>query len=336
MEKILTMHQAIEDLRNSPFVKEKYLGDHISSFNFTRDAFKHNEWNDETIKARGLFIDTRYEVVKARSYDKFFAIGERTETKLDYLKREFNYPVDVYIKENGYLGICSWSDDGNLFCASKSTTEGPYAQRFREILTETLGDKVQAFNDALRCEDMTAVFEVIDPENDSHIIKYNKPQVIFLDLIWNNFMEGEWDDFGCKSYEVLEWWAMKYGLPLKRKTCCLNNANEFEKWYEEVTEIDYCYHGEYVEGFVLRDIDNRMVKVKTDYYNFWKSVRGLVPVIRKGGNINLKWIDTFKHPEIFEIMVTINKWAKWYYDKYGEDISVITIRKLWEGVIWSL
>ena len=327
----MTMHQIIEELRKSPLVKEKQVDENISSFNFTRKAFQKKEWNDMTVRARGLFIDTKNERVKARSYDKFFAIGERSETELNYIMDHFTYPIDVYIKENGYLGICSWNIDRTLFTASKSSIDGPYAERFRKILLNTLGNKSQDFCEYLRQENLSAVFEVIDPENDVHIIEYDTPQVILLDLIYNNFMEedGVWDSFWCKTYTIVKMAAMRFGFKCKRKVCQLWSAAELDVWYNEVIAPEYKYKGEYIEGFVLQDLYCRMVKVKTDYYNYWKCLRNAIPAARKGTVFNYKYIDTRIHPYMWNVLALIAKVAPQYYKEHGEDIDIITIRKMY-------
>lgn len=67
----------VSEIRNNPFVKEKELGDGISSFNFTRQAFYDGHWDEQTVKARGLFIDTVNNKVVCRGYPKFFRYGEQ-------------------------------------------------------------------------------------------------------------------------------------------------------------------------------------------------------------------------------------------------------------------
>ena len=62
-------------LRSNPLITEKKF-DNISSFNFTRDAFERKEWNEQTITARGLYIDTAKAKVVCRGYPKFFSITE--------------------------------------------------------------------------------------------------------------------------------------------------------------------------------------------------------------------------------------------------------------------
>lgn len=322
--------QTIEQLRQSPYVYEKELDNGISSFNFTRNAFWKKHWTNVSIKARGLFIDTINNRVKARSYDKFFHVGERRETELDAIdKWREGYFVDVYVKENGYLGICSWEEDGTLFCASKSTNEGWYAERFREILINTLGDKVFKFNEALRKENLSAVFEVIDPENDAHIIEYDKPQVILLDLIYNEFEPGDFS-FLNKSYEVLEWWGILYGLSIKEYVTSLWSYEKIIEFYNKVTAPGYKYNGRYVEGFVIEGIDGQHAKIKTEYYTFWKQMRNAITCARKGKEYISRGFEVEDHPEFDALMNYINHIASAYYNIYGKDINVIDLRKGFE------
>lgn len=62
-------------MRQNKFIQEKQFGN-ISSFNFTRDAFYDKVWNDQTVKARGLYIDTDRMEVICRGFPKFFSVSE--------------------------------------------------------------------------------------------------------------------------------------------------------------------------------------------------------------------------------------------------------------------
>lgn len=323
------LENILNGLRDSPYVREKKFENGISSFNFTRKAFQDKCWTNMSIKARGLFIDTINMRIKARSYDKFFTVDERRETEWQHIKEEWTYPITAYVKENGYLGICSWNIDRTLFCASKSSIDGIYAERFREILEQTLGYKTQDFCERLRRENLSAIFEVIDPENDRHIIEYDKPQVILLDLVYNEWEPGDLE-FLNKSYEVLQIWGAVFNLPIKRKVQTFWSAEALENFYQEVTSVDYKYHNEYIEGFVLEDSDMRHVKIKTDFYNYWKCLRSAIPAARKGTAFNYSRIDTNKHPYMWNVLALIAREAPAYYDLYEEDINIIDIRNKYE------
>ena len=49
--------EVVDQMRQNKYIYEKKYGD-ISSFNFTSEAFYDKKWNEQTIKARGLFINT--------------------------------------------------------------------------------------------------------------------------------------------------------------------------------------------------------------------------------------------------------------------------------------
>ena len=266
-----TTREAIESLRHNRYIQEKNLGNGISSFNFTRDAFNKGNWNKQTILARGLFIDTINEKIMARSYEKFFRVNEVRSTELAALKDKFVFPVRAYKKENGFLAIVSYDyNKDDLFIASKSTNQGPYVEYikkqlepYREKLLDYLkGNYESGVSDSL-------VFECIDVENDPHIIEYKESTIVLLDSIYNN-LEYETDD-----YTQLQAIANYIGCPVKELAYELKNWDEFKALYNQVVEEEYKYKGEYIEGYVFVDANGFMTKVKSGFYNEWKKLRGV-------------------------------------------------------------
>ena len=346
----------VEALRANRNIKEKKLEGHISSFNFTREAFAKKRWDSQTTHARGLFIDTENMRVKARSYDKFFAIGERDETRLETLAKTLDFPVVAYAKENGYLGICS-HNSSNLFCASKSTNEGMFATRFETILHDTLKDKTEEFARYLEENDLSAVFEVIDPENDYHMVRYTRPVVILLTLIKNQM------HFEQLPYDNVVDIANRFGLEVKSKAYVIKNANELMDWYSTVKRYDYLYngykgdgygnadgdldHGYHIEGFVLEDSSNNMVKVKSDWYQFWKFFRGVArDVSRKGSSAKINRSDYIKEMNGTPDADAIYAFIKEYLDAknrnrekdtieldFNGNPNIIKIRQIWETLL---
>lgn len=57
-------------LRRNKYIREKKFSN-ISSFNYTDQAFHNRVWDEQTTKARGLYLDTVKGKVVARAYDKF-------------------------------------------------------------------------------------------------------------------------------------------------------------------------------------------------------------------------------------------------------------------------
>ena len=120
-DSIKSVGDTIIALRQSKYIQEKQYGN-ISSFNFTKTAFYDKAWDEQTIRARGLYINIPKQKVVARAYNKFFNINERSDTKLDMLQYRMKFPVTAYVKENGFLGIVSYNDeDDSLFVTTKSS-----------------------------------------------------------------------------------------------------------------------------------------------------------------------------------------------------------------------
>ncbi len=267
-----TVEDAITYLRNNKFVNEKQLGDNISSFNFSREAFLKGNWNNQTILARGLFVDTTNNNIIARSYEKFFRINELRSTELSSLKERLQFPVKAYVKENGFLAIVSYNyKTDDLFIASKSTNKGDYVDYIKAQLAPYY-DKIlgQLKYFYYSNQPLSLVFECVDIENDPHIIKYNNSKLVLLDAIYNTL------EFKTVPYETLVRFAnTEIGCPVKELAYELKNWDEFRNLYVETQDENYKYNGEYIEGFVFEDSTGFMTKCKTEYYNFWKHMRSV-------------------------------------------------------------
>lgn len=265
----------LEKLRADKFVQEKDLGNDVSSFNFTREAFYESNWNTQTILARGLFLNNKTGDVVARSYEKFFKINETRQTELASLKERLVFPVNAYLKENGFLGIVSYLKN-DLFVASKSTNKGDYVEYFK-ILLEPYREKLLELFRNKTLENVSLVFEVIDIDNDPHIIKYNKSQIVLLDIIENNI---EFKKFDYKKVQKI---AEEIGCKSKELAYTLNDWNEFRNLYLATQDYEYKYNDNFIEGFVFEDSSGFMVKVKTEYYNEWKKLRTVSTMVLKCG-----------------------------------------------------
>lgn len=256
----------IEQLRSSDDIKETVLDNNISSFNFTRKAFYKKNWNDLTCKARGLFVDTIKNKVVARGYEKFFNVNERRETQLEHLLVKFkDKKITCYKKENGYLGIMSFVN-GELFIASKSTNKGDFADWFRNIYESSDINK-QQLEYFLEKNDVSLTFEVIDIDNDPHIIEYEKSKIVLLDIIHNDY------EFKREPYEKVLELSKLINCECKTIYKEFNDVREFHKWYIDETDEDNLSK-EDIEGVVI-ECDGIMTKLKFPYYNFWKFMRSL-------------------------------------------------------------
>jgi len=265
-----TVGDVILELRKNRYIQEKRYGD-ISSFNFTKTAFYDRVWDEQTTKARGLYINVPKQKVVARAYDKFFNINERPETKFDMLQNKLAFPVTTYVKENGFLGIVSYNPDSDdLFVTTKSNPEGEFAVWLREMLYDKVpADAVNAMKLFAKENDVSFVFECVDMKHDPHIIEYPESQLYLLDIVYNDITYRKYD------YDSMCDVAKRFGLLHKEKADVIETWQDFFDWYYAVTDEDYKYNGRHIEGFVIEDANGYMVKIKLRYYNFWKFMRGV-------------------------------------------------------------
>lgn len=257
-------------LRSNRYIQEKKFGN-ISSFNFTNKAFYDKVWDEQTTKARGLYLDTMKGKVAARAYDKFFNVNERPETKFDMLQYKLQFPVTAYVKENGFLGIVSYNEyEDDLFVASKSTIDSQFAQWFREMLYEKVSaENIEKMKEFIKEHNVSFVFECVDMKNDPHIIEYPNSELFLLDIVQNDM------DFAKYEYDTMVDIANQFGLTPKEKAFEIATWQEFFDWYYDILEEDYEYNGRKIEGFVIEDSVGYMTKLKLAYYNFWKFMRSI-------------------------------------------------------------
>lgn len=294
----ITVDRFVEECRSSGFIREKSFGE-ISSFNFIRQAFYGRVWNHVTQKARGLYINTSSCEIVARGFDKFFNIGELPGTEPADLAGRMRFPVEVFRKENGFLGLVGYDRQSNeLIVTSKSDLTGPFARLVRENLEQQAGpDGMLAIEDYVKEHRCTLALEVCDICRDPHIIEYAQSGVFLLGVIANDLT------FSMQPYDQLCQTASALSLPCKTRLAVLHTPEQFLEWLEQ----DY---GE-IEGFVFQDADGFMVKYKTPFYQYWKHKRSLIQSDGKGARNRLD-----------------RAFLRWYRsrpDLKGKDI--ITLRK---------
>ena len=267
----------IDAMRHNKYIVEKKFGN-ISSFNFTRDAFYDRQWNEQTTKARGLFINTQEGTVVARSYVKFFNVNERPETRYDMLRHKLRFPVTAYVKENGFLGMVSYDKEkDDFFISSKSTPEGPFAEYLRAMFRNQV-QKPEELLAFIKEQNVTFVFECVDMVNDPHIIKYDHSHLFLLDIVKNDI------NFEKLPYSDVQEIGKRFGLEVKTKAITLENWDEFSSWYNDVNEDDYLFNGHEIEGFVVEDSVGYMIKIKLAYYRLWKHMRTVAQETLRSGN----------------------------------------------------
>lgn len=311
---------ALIELRHNKYVTEKQFGN-ISSFNFSPTAFQKNIWDEQTTKARGLFLDTEKFKVVARSYEKFFSINQREETKFDALQRTLQFPVAAYVKENGFLGIVSWNEyTDDLFITSKSDPEGEFSEWLRDMIYKKISEEnLDKMKKYIKDNDVSFVFECCNMEHDPHIIDYSESKLVLLDIVYNTL------EFQKYNYEDMAHVGRDLGLTIKKQAYELSTWQEFYDWYFEVLEEDYEYRDDKIEGFVIEDANGYMVKLKLTYYNFWKFMRGIAHETLKKGYTNRTSLLTTPVANEFYV------WCKKQFENGKADElprNIVTLRKM--------
>lgn len=309
--------QFVLELRKSSDIVEKTLANGISSFNFKRDVFFSDKWNNLNKIARGLFINSDCKIV-ARSYEKFFNFEEGNKNTLEYLKNNLEFPVAAYKKYNGFLGLMSYDHNLNdLHFFSKSTDESDFAKWFKDIAIKQFNraGTLNEITEYLKNNNVTMVFEVIDPENDPHIIEYKYKRVWLLDIIDNTIA------FHKKSYNELCEIAKDFKMNVKSQMITFGNFEKLAIYLNDDCKSIFLVTP--IEGVVFEDVNGYMFKYKTAFYNFWKKMRGVKMQIQKGNPYGYQKLDELGK-EVGTFMV------RKYTQEQLTNLSIIDVRNDFE------
>lgn len=249
--------------RNNKYVNETRFGD-ISSFQFSKEAFYEGNWDKIVNKARGLFINTKTNKIVARSYDKFFLLGQYDYCTLD----KFTPPFTVYKKYDGFLGIIGYDEESDsiLYCSKSTLTPyGDYANLFKSKIKPLIKDE-----EALKCflyeRNCSLVFECIAPKEDEHIIKYDSDKIILLDVVDNNIKYRKYEYANYTYFKAEELFD---GIDIKEKLGTY-----------PLLDIHYLKNFD-GEGWVIEDKYGNMFKLKTYKYEVGKILRNIKDTYKK-------------------------------------------------------
>lgn len=265
----------VERLRADKNIRENRMGIY-SSFNFKNKVFYDKSWNELRETARGLFINNMTNEVVARGWKKYFNLHERTETQLSHLKENLVFPCKAYHKYNGFLGLLGYDSQMKqlLFC-TKSSTNNDFSANFERIFRMYYEENIDEITKYLAENNKCMAFEVIDPVNDPHIVKYHVEQVVLLDIFDRSFTMNK-----LPHLELSEI-ADKFTLTSKWMNSFFNSWDSLESWIR-FTENNF---ENLSEGYVIEDSSGFAFKLKTPYYNFWKKMRGMLFDLAKGRQV---------------------------------------------------
>lgn len=314
-----TANELINEMIRHQFITVKECEHNLISLNFNREAFNKKKWNDLTIKARGLFVDKDSGEVKIRSYNKFFNFGER-HVNLGYLKKYATYPIKAFKKYNGFLGLASVVNN-EVVLTSKSVTSGKYKDIFQDIWDKVENEVRELLKQTMIENNCTAVFEVVSPEYDPHIIKYDKEHLYLLDFIENK-LDLDTHNIDLEFSENLMK-KVEFSSDLLTKKEELTRLENYDELYNFLAEKEKSL--EEFEGYVLCDNSGFMFKFKLPYYNLWKTRRAWLERYRsalvKGKKVEVTEKDEHRHFKKF--LLKLGK------DKLQE-LSIIDARELYE------
>lgn len=261
-----------EDIKNvlshSKYIRKSNMGK-LTAYNFTNEAFTASVWTTFTMSARGLILKENGDIF-ARGYNKFFNIGENDATSLDNIKKNLAYPVTAATKANGYLGVMTGDGDNLSFFSKSGVTD--YSRLFSRMFYDQLKKNgniknIGKIKDLLANNNLSVAIEVINVEEDKHIVKYPESKLVILDVIYNKYSLEFDDDIKSQLIELT-------GFEPPKSTV-INNEEEFDIFYSNATvEVN-------TEGYVFKDSSNYMFKLKNSDYLKIKSLRGLLSILMR-------------------------------------------------------
>ena len=188
-----------QQLINEDHVRQQPLTDGIIANNFDRQAFRKDIWNDMTLRARGLF--TRGNDIVGRGFNKFFQIDQFPTETLDSL----SYPVVVEKKWNGFLAVTFWDKKENFLRIYSKGGGETFSNLARKDLSALGWDNyLLDYYSSEANQNTTVLFEIIDPVNDPHIVKYDNLSAKPLAII-DNDKEGLVDNLFASDKEKESW-----------------------------------------------------------------------------------------------------------------------------------
>ena len=315
----------IASFANHEHIRVQAMGSkpHIATIAFNKTAFYGQVWDELTTRARGLFVNTATGEIVSRAYDKFFNVGERPETELSEVLK-FKLPVKARHKYNGFLGIAGYdSETGELVLSSKSMIDGDFADMFREIALAQLGvGGLERLRRACRDQAGSAIFEVIDPVRDPHMVEYDAAHIILLDFVHRD------EEFAKLDDDQLAQMGKYIGVPIRETMWVAPHPVGLQKKIESAMTPGSKFDDLHIEGLVLESADGRIAKIKTPWYAQWKRARQLgeqILLARRRG----KAFDKEVPPELVDYI----EWAKRLTDSQLDRPIIELRRHFLEGTL---
>lgn len=309
----------VKQLNESKYVRRKDFGD-ISSYNFTQEAFKKGKWDEQTCKARGLFVYNDTNEVALRSYKKFFNDNEREETKLESLRNNLVFPLKCYRKENGFLALISYDHNKNkMLFASKSSLEGDYVEYIKSVYEKLPQIAKDGIESVVKQNNVTLVFECVCHKDNTHPIWYENEHLYLLDIVHNSFK------FQKVAYSTVKAFADTRGIEVKELVATFNDFDEFYRFKKSLGSMSPNTKKPSHEGFVFEDATGFMFKYKLPFYRYWKSIRGMLNKLQSKNRTEAESKMIFREErdvKVFGILSGIDDLS---------DLTIVDVEKMFYG-----
>jgi len=206
---------------------------HLSIFKYTETCAFEDGWNPINRICRGIIFNTTTGDLIARSFPKFFNIGERPESSLENLPQG---AFEVFEKMDGSMGSLYKLPTGEWAVATPGSMDSPQAREATKMLSQydlsTIPDNV------------TPVVEIIYPENRIVVDYADRRELILLTVF--NRDGSEWSTLEVDGLAIF----CGFGRP---------------KIYGHI-DLENLTFAENAEGYVIRFTSGLRVKAKSPVY----------------------------------------------------------------------
>lgn len=206
----------------------------LSIFKYSDVCSYARSWNEINRQCRGLIINTTTGAIVARSFPKFFNLGEMPESSLENLP---NLPFEITEKLDGSMGSIYLRPDGKAAVATPGSMDSPQARKATGMLGKYAIEHFDLVN-------TTPVCEIIYPENRI-VCDYGAREELVLLTIFRK------DGTELTSDEVDDL-AAKVGM-------------DQPEVYGD-TDVTKLVHLENQEGYVVRYANGLRIKIKSPVY----------------------------------------------------------------------
>lgn len=283
-------------INKEKFDKEYQNGQVIKVSNKDQTLFLYkykiglSDWSNNALKqSRGIVFDQFGNIV-ILPFEKFFnyhqyewvnqelseedllVLSNVKKDNIQYLSQLTQWPENynqmrVYDKLDGsMMNVSVYKDE--LICTSSGSVDGQYPELFKQSLISYLGNQLEEFKSLIK--NKTLVFEYINSSLDTHVVLYNKPDLVLL---------GGFDHVTGHDLEftnILNQFANQFSFTTPHYYNNIKSKNDLLKLLEKL-------ENENVEGCVVvfetseNDKNHLRLKFKTqNYLNKHRKMEALV------------------------------------------------------------